>query len=85
MSGEGMDALRAALGKVGPRPVEVVSDSYADNGLVRLIVRSDASITVEIDAYAAEETRVSDIERHLTELFRAAKVPDPTKASGVAG
>jgi hypothetical protein len=82
MSGEGMDALRAALGKIGPRPVEVVSDSYAGDGLVRLTVRSDGTVSVEIDAYAAEEARVSDIERHLTELFRAAKVPDPAKAAG---
>jgi thiamine pyrophosphate-dependent acetolactate synthase large subunit-like protein len=42
-------------------------------------VRSDASISVEIDPYAAEDTSLADIERHLTALFRAASIPEPAK------
>lgn len=74
-----MDDFLSALSEVDSRPVEIVSDTHAANGLVRLIVRSDASISVEIDPYAAEDTPVADIERHLTDLFRAAGIPDPSE------
>ncbi|WP_157930541.1 hypothetical protein [Glycomyces xiaoerkulensis] len=73
----GLADLRSVLSEVGEKPVEVVSDTFAANGLVRLVVRSDASITVEVDPYAAGEVPVSDIERHLTDLFRDAKKPKP--------
>lgn len=78
-AGEGMGDLLSALSDAAARPVEVVSDTHAANGLVRLIVRSDASISVEIDPYAAEDTSLADIERHLTALFRAASIPEPAK------
>lgn len=80
MSDNGMDELMSALSTAGPRRVETVSDSYAGDGLVRLIVRSDASISVEIDPYAAEEASTGEIERHLLALFTAASIPDPSKS-----
>ncbi|THV26789.1 hypothetical protein [Glycomyces paridis] len=79
MSGNGMDDLLSALSETGTRKVETVSDTFAGDGLVRLLIWSDASVQVEIDAYAAEGASVSEIERHLVELFTAASIPDPAK------
>ncbi|THV42412.1 hypothetical protein [Glycomyces buryatensis] len=77
----GLDDLMSALAEVGSSQVSVVSDTHAANGLVRLIVHSDATVSVEIDPYAAEDSPVADIERYLTDLFRAAPIPDPTSGS----
>lgn len=70
-----MNELRSALARIGPAKVEVVSDASAGDGLVRLVIRSDSSITVEIDPYAAEEVSVGEVERHLRELFKSATFP----------
>jgi hypothetical protein len=73
--GDGMNDLLSALARVDAPKVEVVSDAHADNGLVRLIVRSNGTVSVEIDAYAVEDVSVGTVERHLRELFNAAKFP----------
>lgn len=80
--GDGMSELLSALARVDTPKVEVVSDTDADNGLVRLVVRSDDTISVEIDPYAAEDVSVSEVERHLRELFNAAKFPKPQDDEG---
>lgn len=73
-----MNELLAALAEIrAPRPVDVVSDTFAEHGLVRVIVRSDATVTVEIDPYAAMEVGAEDVERHLFQLVAAAEFPPP--------
>lgn len=79
-SGPGMDDLLAALAELQFLPAEIVSDTFADHGLVRLLVRSDSTITVEIDPYAAEDVEVGEVERHVLALVRAASVPVPEPA-----
>ncbi|MDA1362680.1 hypothetical protein O1R50_23870 [Glycomyces luteolus] len=80
--GDGMNELLSALARVDTPKVEVVSDTDADNGLLRLIVRSDSTISVEIDPYAAEDVSVGEVERHLRRLFNAAKFPKPQSDGG---
>ena len=73
--GDGMNELLSALARVDAPKVEVVSDTHGDDGLVRLIVCADGTVSVEIDAYAVEDVSVGTVERHLRDLFNAAKFP----------
>lgn len=72
-----MKDLLAAIAGLQSKPPEVVSDTFAENGLVRLLVRADSRITVEIDPHAAKEFEADEIEQHLIALVRAAPVPVP--------